>query len=150
MKYRANLTWVVVLVVVVQALLMPAPVSAEAADPDRAALEPSVMDLADLAVTDAEMPSDVQADLVCPLPTDEGQPDLYVPLPPLAGAVAVLAAAFPGESVPVRINRILEGAESLDALSGKVATGGRLNLYNALRIYGNPNMAPIYNLLLLQ
>jgi subtilisin family serine protease len=54
--------------------------------------------------------------------------------PHVTGAVAVLAAAFPRESVSRRINRIFKGAEVLATLSGKVSTGGRLNLYNALRV----------------
>jgi subtilisin family serine protease len=69
--------------------------------------------------------------------------------PHVTGAVAVLAAAFPTESVSLRISRILGGAERLENLSGRVATGGRLNLYNALRLYRHVNMAPIYDLLLL-
>jgi subtilisin family serine protease len=68
--------------------------------------------------------------------------------PHVSGAIAVLAAAFPFESVSRRINRILEGAEPLDALSGKVLTGGRLNLYNSLRRNRMVNLAPIYKLLL--
>ena len=66
----------------------------------------------------------------------------------VSGAVAVLAAAFPFESVSRRIERILGGAEPLVTLAGKVITGGRLNLYNSLRFYGDLNMAPIYQLLL--
>ncbi len=70
--------------------------------------------------------------------------------PHVTGAVAVLAAAFPAETVYFRKRRILGGAEGLDSLSGRVATGGRLNLYNALRFNPRVNMAPIYNLLLLE
>jgi subtilisin family serine protease len=72
--------------------------------------------------------------------------------PHVTGAVALLAAAFPAESVSRRISRILGGSEPRDSLSGLVLTGGRLNLYNSLRLYGNRqvNMAPIYQLLLLE
>jgi len=76
--------------------------------------------------------------------------------PHVTGAVAVLAAAFPTESVSLRISRIFGGAELIESLSGRVATGGRrvatggrLNLYNSLRLYQRVNMAPIYDLLLL-
>jgi subtilisin family serine protease len=70
--------------------------------------------------------------------------------PHVTGAVAVLAAAFPMESVSLRKSRILGGAEGLASLSGRVATGGRLNLLNALRFYRRVNMAPIYELLLFE
>jgi len=70
--------------------------------------------------------------------------------PHVTGAIAVLASAFPTESVSLRISRILGGAERLESLSGFVATGGRLNLYNALRLYRPVNMAPIYDLLLFE
>jgi subtilisin family serine protease len=70
--------------------------------------------------------------------------------PHVTGAIAVLAAAFPTESVSLRISRILGGAERLESLSGRVSTGGRLNLYNALRLYRSVNMAPIYELLLFE
>ena len=65
-------------------------------------------------------------------------------------AVAVLAAAFPAESVFLRKSRILGGTEGLDSLSGRVATGGRLNLYNALQFNPRVNMAPIFELLLFE
>jgi subtilisin family serine protease len=72
--------------------------------------------------------------------------------PHVTGAVALLAAAFPAESVSRRISRILEGSEPLDSLSGLVLTGGRLNLYHSLRLYGTRkvNMAPVYQLLLFE
>jgi subtilisin family serine protease len=70
--------------------------------------------------------------------------------PHVSGAVAVLSAAFPMESVSRRINRILGGAERLETLSGMVATGGRLNLYNSLRFYPAATMVPIYELLLFE
>jgi subtilisin family serine protease len=70
--------------------------------------------------------------------------------PHVSGAVAVLSAAFPMESVSRRINRILGGAERLETLSGMVATGGRLNLYNSLRLYPATTMVPVYELLLFE
>jgi len=71
--------------------------------------------------------------------------------PHVAGAVAILAAAFPAESVSQRIGRILAGTDSIETLAGLVSTGGRLNLNQSLRLYGtrDVNMAPIYHLLLL-
>ena len=70
--------------------------------------------------------------------------------PHVTGAVAILAAAYPAESVAQRINRILEGVDYSETLAGLVSTGGRLNLNKSLRLYGTPiaNIAPIYNLLL--
>ncbi|GAB1400744.1 hypothetical protein MASR2M79_19740 [Aminivibrio sp.] len=49
--------------------------------------------------------------------------------PFVTGAVALVAAQFPGQSP---IARILENTDPLPSLQGKVATGGRLNLYKAL------------------
>jgi subtilisin family serine protease len=48
--------------------------------------------------------------------------------PHVSGAVALAAMAFPGESVAARKARILAGVDAVPALSGYVATGGRLNL----------------------
>jgi subtilisin family serine protease len=45
--------------------------------------------------------------------------------PHVAGAVALMATAFPAENVTERISRILEGADALTSLNGKVVTGGR-------------------------
>jgi subtilisin family serine protease len=70
--------------------------------------------------------------------------------PHVSGAVAVLAAAFPQESVSRRIGRILGGAEPVPALSGKLATGGRLNLHNALSRYSAQSMTAVYELLIAQ
>ncbi len=52
--------------------------------------------------------------------------------PHVAGAVALLAAAYPGESATQRVGRILLSVEPVSALSGKVTSGGRLNLEGAL------------------
>jgi subtilisin family serine protease len=70
--------------------------------------------------------------------------------PHVTGAVAIVAAAFPTESVSRRISRIFGGVERHASLSGRVATGGRLNLYNSLRLNQPTNMAPIYDLLLFE
>jgi subtilisin family serine protease len=70
--------------------------------------------------------------------------------PHVSGAIAVLAAAFPNESVSLRMSRILGGADRLETLSGYVATGGRLNLNTALRLYQDVNLIPIYELLLFE
>ena len=71
--------------------------------------------------------------------------------PHVSGAIAVLAAAYPQETVSQRIDRIFQGVDSLETLADSVATGGRLNLNNSLRLYRARvgNMAPIFNLLLL-
>ncbi len=55
--------------------------------------------------------------------------------PFVAGAVALAAAQFPGESP---LARILENIDPLLSLQGKVATGGRLNLYKTLYKYEEP------------
>ncbi|MEI6084725.1 MAG: S8 family serine peptidase [Verrucomicrobiota bacterium] len=48
--------------------------------------------------------------------------------PHVAGAVAFAAQNYPGETVAVRIQRILAGTAAVTGLQSKVATGGRLNL----------------------
>ena len=48
--------------------------------------------------------------------------------PHVAGAVAFAAMNFPTETVAQRIQRILANVTPVSSLSGKVATGGRLNL----------------------
>jgi len=52
--------------------------------------------------------------------------------PHVTGAVALAASLYPSETVPERIDRILESAEPLASLKGKCVTGGMLNLYNAV------------------
>ena len=53
--------------------------------------------------------------------------------PHVAGAAALLAAAYPSESVQERRERILANVDRLEAWNGVVATSGRLNLAKALR-----------------
>ena len=51
--------------------------------------------------------------------------------PHVAGAAALLFAAHPGATVAEVKRMILRGVDRLPSLAGKVATGGRLNLYKA-------------------
>jgi len=48
--------------------------------------------------------------------------------PHVTGAAALLAAQFPDDTAVERRQRILDGVDPLDGLTGVVATGGRLNL----------------------
>jgi subtilisin family serine protease len=50
----------------------------------------------------------------------------------VSGALALLHAHFPGEGHPQLIQRLLQGTDPLPALAGKCASGGRLNLFEAL------------------
>lgn len=52
--------------------------------------------------------------------------------PHVTGAVALMASAFPDEDITARKQRILDSVDPVTGLTGKVATGGRLNLHNAL------------------
>jgi len=52
--------------------------------------------------------------------------------PQVTGAIALVASYFGKESVAQRRVRILSHVDPIASLSGKVATGGRLNLYKAL------------------
>jgi outer membrane protein assembly factor BamB len=52
--------------------------------------------------------------------------------PHVTGALALLRAKFPSETYRQIINRLLRGTDRLSALSGKVQTGGRLNVASAL------------------
>ncbi|MCX6374185.1 MAG: IPT/TIG domain-containing protein [Actinobacteria bacterium] len=52
--------------------------------------------------------------------------------PHVAGAIALCAARFPLETVAQRVRRILDHVDPIASLSGKTATGGRLNVANAL------------------
>ncbi len=54
--------------------------------------------------------------------------------PHVTGAVALLAAAHPEESMAARINAILESVDHIGGLAGKVSSGGRLNLAGALHV----------------
>ena len=48
--------------------------------------------------------------------------------PHVSGAVAFAAMNFPGETVTQRIQRVLANVDVISGLTGKVRTGGRLNL----------------------
>ncbi|MDD3927479.1 MAG: S8 family serine peptidase, partial [bacterium] len=52
--------------------------------------------------------------------------------PHVAGAAALLAAAYPDDSMKQRISRLLSGVDKLSSLSGKVTTSGRLNVVNSI------------------
>ncbi|HZL65078.1 MAG TPA: S8 family serine peptidase [Thermoleophilia bacterium] len=52
--------------------------------------------------------------------------------PHVTGAIALRAAAYPSESVATRISAIESSVDPVAALVGKVATGGRLDVANAL------------------
>ncbi|ACB75796.1 peptidase S8 and S53 subtilisin kexin sedolisin [Opitutus terrae PB90-1] len=52
--------------------------------------------------------------------------------PHVTGAVALLKARFPSDTYRQTINRLLRATTRLPALQGKVQTGGRLNLAQAL------------------
>ncbi len=52
--------------------------------------------------------------------------------PYVTGAVALMAAAYPDESMATRISEIESSVDPVDGLAGKVASGGRLDLANAL------------------
>lgn len=58
--------------------------------------------------------------------------------PHVAGAAALLLAHRPGTGVAELRRRLLEGVDLVPALSGKVATGGRLNLAKALGVPESP------------
>lgn len=61
----------------------------------------------------------------------------------VTGAVALVAARYPGESAVLRIDRILAGTEQLPSLEATTRTGGLLNLPGALRDHAhNPPVRP--------
>jgi outer membrane protein assembly factor BamB len=62
--------------------------------------------------------------------------------PHVSGAIALLKATYPGEGYRQLINRLLRGTSRLPALSGKVQTGGRLNLAQALSASATTNNRP--------
>lgn len=51
----------------------------------------------------------------------------------VSGACALLWAQYPADNYQGIINRLLSSTDSLPALAGKCRTGGRLNLYKAMR-----------------
>lgn len=52
--------------------------------------------------------------------------------PIVSGSLALVAAQFPTDNYRQLINRLLRSVDKVPALTGKVQTGGRLNLYKAL------------------
>ncbi|HOO90273.1 MAG TPA: S8 family serine peptidase, partial [Syntrophales bacterium] len=68
--------------------------------------------------------------------------------PHVAGAVGLLAAKRPNESVAMRKNRILRNVDKIPALSGKTVTGGRLNIEKAINAASGS--LPAVNFLLMQ
>ncbi len=71
--------------------------------------------------------------------------------PQVAGAVALIASICGNETVQERKNRIMNSVDQVAALNGKVITGGRLNVNNAIQNCSETpssfSMAPIYYLL---
>lgn len=53
--------------------------------------------------------------------------------PMVSGALALMKAQFPNETYRGLINRLLRSVDPIPALSGKVQTGGRLNILKALQ-----------------
>ena len=53
--------------------------------------------------------------------------------PFVTGAVALVRAQYPDESASSIRSRILNSTDRLSSLSGKVSSGGRLNLHRALQ-----------------
>jgi thermitase len=62
--------------------------------------------------------------------------------PHVAGAAALVLASWPGASVAELRRRLFEDVDVVPALSGKVATGGRLNLAKALGVTVPPPPPP--------
>ncbi len=62
--------------------------------------------------------------------------------PHVAGVAALAWAVAPNASVAEVRNAILQGADPLASLSGKVATGGRLNAYNTLQLLNQTPNGP--------
>lgn len=65
--------------------------------------------------------------------------------PHVSGAAALLKAANPAATVAQVRSALLNGAEDKTTLSGKVATGGRLNLFNSVKLItsgGSPAPSP--------
>ena len=57
--------------------------------------------------------------------------------PHVSGALAVVAAVYPGDTVAQRIQRIYSTVDKISAFSTLAVTGGRLNLAKALGYSGN-------------
>ena len=62
--------------------------------------------------------------------------------PHVAGALALLAAQYPGDAPNRLVNRLLNSTRPLPALAGRTVTGGMLNLEGALT---TTNIAPFNN-----
>ena len=54
--------------------------------------------------------------------------------PHVTGAIALMAAAYPDESMATRISTLLASVDPVGKLSGKMSSGGRLNLARALHL----------------
>ena len=63
--------------------------------------------------------------------------------PHVAGAIGLIAAQYPAETVTQRIDRILNNVDALAALSGRCTTGGRLNVNGAMDASGTPSIAVV-------
>jgi len=57
--------------------------------------------------------------------------------PHVSGALALVAAQFPNDTARMLINRICRSVDTTSSLSGKTATGGRLNVLKALNSTSN-------------
>ena len=62
--------------------------------------------------------------------------------PHVAGAAGLLLASDPNMSNDELKTRLLEGADKLDSLQGKVATGARLNIAKAITMEYEPTEKP--------
>lgn len=59
--------------------------------------------------------------------------------PMVSGSLALLAAQYPSDNYRQSVNRLLRSVDPLTSLSGKVQTGGRLNLSRALSSVAGEN-----------
>jgi subtilisin family serine protease len=62
--------------------------------------------------------------------------------PEVAGVAALAWAADPSATVAQVRNALLQGADQIPALAGKVSSGGRLDAYNTLKLLAVPAPAP--------
>ncbi|MFZ5831393.1 MAG: S8 family serine peptidase [Planctomycetota bacterium] len=65
--------------------------------------------------------------------------------PHVSGVAALLASIAPTASYQHLRDAILGGVDPLTSLSGKTVTGGRLNAYNSIQLFTNPEAAVIGN-----
>jgi len=65
--------------------------------------------------------------------------------PNVVGSVALIASLYPNSSVAERKAMLLDGVDVKEALSGKVATSGRVNVNEALGEPEESNTAPVAN-----